>query len=50
VGVTSQEEFYEALWRQHAGDTIDVTVRRESGVRVISVRSMDRYRLYPPLP
>jgi S1-C subfamily serine protease len=50
VGVTSQEEFYEALWRQQAGDTIDVTVRRESGVRVISVRSIDRYRLYPPLP
>jgi S1-C subfamily serine protease len=47
--VTSQEEFYEALWRQQAGDTIAVTVRREGGVQVISVRSIDRYRLYPPL-
>jgi S1-C subfamily serine protease len=50
VGVTSQEEFYEELWRQQAGDTIKVSVRREGGVQVISVRSIDRYRLYPPLP
>ena len=50
VNVASQEEFYEELWRRQAGDTIDVTVRRDGGVQVISVRSMDRYRLYPPLP
>jgi S1-C subfamily serine protease len=50
VGVASQEEFYERLWRRQAGDTIDVTVRREGSVQVISVRSIDRYRLYPSLP
>jgi len=50
VGVATQEEFYEELWRRQAGDTIDVTVRRDGGVQVISVRSIDRYRLYPPLP
>jgi len=50
VDVASQEEFYEQLWRRQAGDTIDVTVRRNGGVEVISVRSIDRYRLYRPLP
>ena len=50
VGVASQEEFYEQLWRRQAGDTIDVTVRRDDTVQVISVRSIDRYRLYPSLP
>jgi S1-C subfamily serine protease len=50
VDVASQEEFYEQLWRRQAGDTIDVTVRRNGGVQVISVRSIDRYRLYRPLP
>jgi len=50
VDVTSQEEFYEQLWRRQAGDTIDVAVRRNGGVQIISVRSMDRYRLYRPLP
>ena len=50
VDVASQEEFYEQLWRRQAGDTIDVSVRRNGGVQVISVRSIDRYRLYRPLP
>jgi S1-C subfamily serine protease len=48
VRVSSQEEFYERLWRRQAGDTIQVAVQREGGVRVISVRSIDRHRLYPP--
>lgn len=48
VGITSQEEFYEQMWRRQAGDTIEVAVRRDDRVRVISVRSMDRHRLYPP--
>jgi S1-C subfamily serine protease len=47
VGVSSQEEFYERLWRRQAGDVIEVAVRREDRVRVISVRSIDRHRLYP---
>jgi S1-C subfamily serine protease len=48
VDVSSQEEFYERLWRRQAGDTIEVAVQRDDGVRVISVRSIDRHRLYPP--
>jgi S1-C subfamily serine protease len=48
VDVASQEEFYERLWRRRAGDVIEVAVRRDDRVRVISVRSIDRHRLYPP--
>jgi S1-C subfamily serine protease len=48
VNVASQEEFYEQMWRRQAGDTIEVAVRRDERVQVISVRSVDRYRLYPP--
>ena len=48
VGVSSQEEFYEQMWRREAGDTIEVAVRRADRVQVISVRSIDRHRLYPP--
>jgi S1-C subfamily serine protease len=46
VDVASQEEFYERMWRRQAGDTIDVSVRRGDRVQVISVRSVDRHRLY----
>src|SRR3989442_1138506 len=42
VRVGSQEEFYEALWRRQAGDTIEVSVRRADRVRVIPVRSIPR--------
>jgi len=48
VDVASQEEFYEQMWRRQAGDTIDVSVKRGDRVQVISVRSMDRHRLYVP--
>jgi serine protease Do len=48
VAVRTQEQFYEQMWRRQAGDTIEVAVRRDEQVRVISVRSIDRYRLYPP--
>jgi S1-C subfamily serine protease len=48
VGVATQEEFYERLWRRQAGDTIDVAVRRGAEQRVISVRSVDRDTLYRP--
>ena len=44
--VASQEEFYERMWRRQAGDTIDVSVRRGDHVQTISVRSVDRRRLY----
>jgi S1-C subfamily serine protease len=46
VDVASQEEFYEQLWRRQAGDTIEVSVRRGDHVQIISVRSIDRHRLY----
>ena len=46
VGVTTQEEFYEQMWRRRAGDTIEVAVHRDDVVRVIAVRSIDRTTLY----
>lgn len=46
VGVRTQEEFYEQMWRRQAGDTIEVVVRRDDAVRVIPVRSIDRTTLY----
>ena len=49
VTVASQEEFYEQLWRSRAGDVVRVAVQREARVHVIAVRSVDRYRLLPPL-
>ena len=44
VTVTSQEEFYEQLWRGRAGDVVRLAVQREAAVHVIPVRSVDRYR------
>jgi S1-C subfamily serine protease len=48
VDVTSQEQFYEQLWRRQAGDIIEVAVRRDDRLQVISVRSIDRHRLHSP--
>src|SRR5712692_6451515 len=50
VNVRSQEEFYEALWQRQAGDTINVAVQRGTRVQIISVRSIDRHRLYQQGP
>lgn len=50
AGVASQEEFYEALWRRQAGETIEVLVRRADRVQAISVRSIDRHRLFRSSP
>jgi len=50
IGVATQEEFYEALWRRQAGETIEVLVRRADRVQVISVRSIDRHRLFRSSP
>jgi S1-C subfamily serine protease len=49
VAVATQEEFYEQLWRGRAGDVVRLEVRRAESVRVISVRSIDRYRVLKPL-
>ena len=46
VGVRTQEDFYEQMWRRRAGDTIEVVVRRDDVARVIAVRSIDRTALY----
>jgi S1-C subfamily serine protease len=44
VAIASQEQFYEVLWRGQAGDVVRVAVQRDDRVRVISVRTADRYR------
>jgi S1-C subfamily serine protease len=44
VGVTSQEEFYETLWKHRAGEVIQVSVERDNRVMVIPVHSVDRHR------
>lgn len=49
VTIASQEEFYEQLWRGAAGDVVKVAVLRDAEVRVITVRSIDRYRLLRPI-
>jgi S1-C subfamily serine protease len=50
ISVATQEEFYEALWRRQAGETIEVSVRRADRVQVIHVRSIDRHRLFRSSP
>jgi S1-C subfamily serine protease len=44
VAVTSQEEFYEVLWKNRAGEVIEVSVQRDNRVVVIPVHSVDRHR------
>lgn len=46
VPVASQEEFYEQLWRGRAGDTVELSVRRDGAERVIRVHSLDRATIY----
>jgi S1-C subfamily serine protease len=47
VAISSQEEFYEQLWSRRAGDLIELSVRRNDQVHVITVPSVDRHRLFP---
>jgi S1-C subfamily serine protease len=44
VSVSSQEEFYEALWKNQVGEVIQVSVQRDNRVVVIPVQSVDRHR------
>jgi S1-C subfamily serine protease len=44
VTVRSQEEFYEALWKNRAGEVITLSVERDHRVVVIPVQSVDRHR------
>jgi S1-C subfamily serine protease len=45
VSVRSQEEFYEALWKNSAGEVINLSVRRDDRTVVIPVQSVDRVRM-----
>jgi S1-C subfamily serine protease len=47
VAISSQEEFYEQLWSRRAGDLIELSVKRNDQVHVITVPSVDRHRLFP---
>jgi S1-C subfamily serine protease len=47
VAIRSQEEFYEQLWSRRAGDLIELSVKRNDQVHVITVPSVDRHRLFP---
>jgi S1-C subfamily serine protease len=44
VTVKSQEEFYEVLWKNRAGEVITLSVQRDNRVVVIPVQSVDRHR------
>ena len=44
--VASQEEFYARLWETRIGEPLEVRVDRESGKATLTVRPVDRYRLY----
>jgi S1-C subfamily serine protease len=44
VTVRSQQEFYEALWSNRAGEVIKVSVQRDDRTVVIPVESVDRLR------
>lgn len=46
VKVLNREEFYARLWQGGVDQAIQVAVQRESGVEVITVRPMDRYRVF----
>ena len=44
VSVRSQEEFYEVLWKNRAGEVIQLSVQRDERTMVIPVQSVDRHR------
>jgi serine protease Do len=44
--VASQEEFYTRLWETRTGEPVAVTVRRDSGSQILTVRPADRYRIF----
>ena len=46
--VSSQAEFYRRLWMGSAGQDVQLVVQREARLEAITVRSMDRYRLFQP--
>jgi S1-C subfamily serine protease len=44
--VGSQEDFYRKLWQTKVGQDVTLVVLRESRFQVITVRPVDRYRLF----
>jgi S1-C subfamily serine protease len=50
VRVRTQAEFYEQLWRAKAGDVVALSIQRGDAVRIVPVRSVDRYQLYRTTP
>jgi S1-C subfamily serine protease len=46
VPVAVQAEFYEQLWRGHAGDIVALSIVRDETIRIVSVRSVDRRQLF----
>jgi S1-C subfamily serine protease len=45
--VSSQAEFYRRLWLGLAGQDVQLVVMRAARLEAITVRSVDRYRLFP---
>ena len=45
--VSSQAEFYRRLWLGSAGQDVQLVVMRAARLEAITVRSVDRYRLFP---
>jgi len=46
--VSSQAEFYRRLWMGSPGQDVQLVVMREARLEAITVRSVDRYRLFQP--
>jgi S1-C subfamily serine protease len=46
--VASQAEFYRRLWMGSAGQDVQLEVMRAARLEAITVRSVDRYRLFQP--
>jgi len=46
--VSSQAEFYRRLWQGGVGQDVQLVVMREARLEAITVRSVDRYRLFQP--
>lgn len=44
--VATREDFYRALWQSPMGQDVEVTVLRAGSREAITVRPLDRYRLY----
>ena len=46
VVISCLEDFYQTLWQAQVDQDVHVTVERPGGRHAITVRPVDRYRLY----